>query len=105
MRQLRVMAGDDDVMARNFEQKRMDDAVDRENPRGPDQRRDRRDPEAAQDSGSDHKQDDDEGSRDASLRILPQQFVIEGWPGSAGRCQPVAGFAHALGGSPPVARR
>ena len=39
------------------------------------------------------------------LGVLPQQFVIEGRAGSAGRRQPVTRLAHPLRRRAPVARR
>ena len=46
----------------------------------------------------DHEQQDHQRSRQPVLRELAQQFVVEDRPRAAGRGQPVARFAHVLGG-------
>ena len=82
-----------------------DDEMDEERARGPDARGQGAGPQTGkQPDGDDQKQDDRRG-RNAVLRELPQQLVIENRPRAAGRGQPVACFAHMLGRQPPLRRR
>ena len=61
-------------------------------------------PQAGKKPDGDNQEQDHQRSRQAVLGELAQQFVVEDRPRAAGRGQPIAGFAHMLGGKAALGR-
>ena len=82
-----------------------DHGMDHQHRTGPDAGLDRAGPQARQEADGGDQQQDHQRGRQPVLRVLPQQLVIEGRPGAAGRDQPVARVAHILRGKATLHRR
>ena len=82
-----------------------DDEMDEKRAAGPHAGRHRPGPKPGKRPDGDDQEQDDRRGRNAVLRELAQQFVIEDRPRAAGRGEPVARLAHVLGRAPPLGRR